>query len=343
MGTSSSFSSPLGPAQQAVCILTNVLSACAIVFANKAVLSVFHFKFAVALTCIHTLVTLVAARLLRAAGFITPKRLPRRAVLALAAAFTGYIVLCNVSLALNTVGFYQLTKIAIAPTVLLMEAVGRRQVPDAKVSACVAIVCLGIGLATVADKQVMTNIPGLLVGVVSVVVSAQYGVWIGSMTKYHEVTSLQLLDQYLPYAATMLALCVPVESVILRMSGSAGDSGGSNMSTTTLWTFPYTVPAVNMIAASAVLGALVTFSTFMVIGSTSPLTYAISGHVKTVVILVGGALLFAERMTALKASGVSIALGGVIAYTHVRMAAAAAAKSTVESLSASSRHPASKA
>lgn len=301
-------------AKQLVYLLTNLVSACAIVFANKAVLSVIRFKFTVALTCIHTVATLVAARSLRSGGLIAPKKLPKRAIVALAAAFTGYIVLCNVSLALNTVGFYQLTKIAIAPTVLVMDALSRRRLPDFKVTVCVVIVCFGIGLATVFDKQVMTNLPGLVVGVASVIISAQYGMWIGGMTKQHDVTSMQLLDQYLPYAALMLALCVPVENMIVSGNSQIGEGAHASLST-----FHYTFQAVGMITASAILGVLVTFSTFLVIENTSPLTYAIVGHVKTVVILVGGALIFNDHISAVKLAGIVIALAGVTAYTYVKM------------------------
>jgi solute carrier family 35, member E3 len=303
--------------QQAAYLLTNLVSACAIVFANKAVLSVLQFKFTVALTCIHTVVTFAAARLLRASGRVVPNKLPKRAIVPLAAAFTGYIVLCNVSLALNTVGFYQLTKIAIAPTVLLMESVSRRQFPDVNVTVGVLVVCFGIGLATVSDMEVMTNLPGLVVGIISVFVSAQYGIWIGSITKHHKITSMQLLDQYISYAALMLTLCVPVEDVIIRRN-AISDSGPVS----TLWTFPYTVRTVSTIVVSAVLGVFVTFSTFLVIEHTSPLTYAVAGHVKTIVIIIGGALIFHDHVTTIKAAGITIALAGVVGYTYVRMSAA---------------------
>lgn len=299
---------------QAASVLANLVSACAIVFANKAVLSVIGFKFTVALTCIHTVTTWVAARALCAAGVITPKPLPRRSVIALAAAFTGYIVLCNVSLLVNTVGFYQLTKIAIAPTVMIMEAVAQRQLPPLNVAACVAVVCLGIGLATVFDAQVMTNAPGILVGALSVVVSAQYGTWIGSMTKQHDVTSMQLLEQYLPYASLMMAICAPIESAIMAVSNPASP---------TVLTFAYSPSAIGLISVSAVLGVLVTFSTFLVIGNTSPLTYAIAGHLKTIAILGGGVVLFGDQISRVKMLGILLALGGVGAYTRLRMIAQA--------------------
>jgi len=302
---------PAPPVHQAASLLANLVSACAIVFVNKAVLSVVKFKFTVTLTCIHTIATWLAARALCSAGIIVPKKLPRRAVVSLAGAFTGYIVLCNVSLFVNTVGFYQLTKIAIAPTVMIMEAVAQRRMPPPNIAACVLVVCMGIGLATVFDSQVMTNVPGLVVGILSVVVSAQYGTWIGSMTKQHEVTPLQLLEQYLPYASMMMAACVPVESALMKWSSRAGSP--------TLLTFPYTHQAVALIAASAALGVLVTFSTFLVIGNTSALTYAVAGHVKTIVILGGGVLLFGDQISRVKGVGILMALGGVCAYTWLKV------------------------
>lgn len=297
-------------------LLTNVISACAIVFANKAVLSVLRFRFTVALTCIHTIATLTTIRLLCVAGLITPKKLPRRPVLALAGAFTGYIVLCNVSLFLNTVGFYQLTKIAIAPTVLIIDAVFTRKIPRVSVTACVGLVCVGIGLATLSDTQVMTNLPGLAVGVVSVIVSAQYGVWIGSITKFHEVTSMQLLEQYLPSASTAMALCVPLESLMLAIA---------NPQAPNLLTFPYSKFAIAAIAVSSILGVVVTLSTFLVISHTSPLTYAIVGHVKTVIIIAGGIIFFGDHTSRAKMIGIVIALVGVLGYTRATMHATQAA------------------
>jgi solute carrier family 35 protein E3 len=46
-------------------------------------------------------------RLFLIAGMFQHKSLRSRQVLPLAAAYVGYIVLCNLSLKVNTVGFYQ--------------------------------------------------------------------------------------------------------------------------------------------------------------------------------------------------------------------------------------------
>ena len=58
----------------------------------------------------------------------------------------------------------------------------------------------------------------------------------------------------------------------------------------TLLGFDYTITAVLAILLSAMLGLLVSLSTFLVIASTSSLTYNVVGHLKTVIILTGAGL-----------------------------------------------------
>ena len=75
-------------------------------------------------------------------------------ILPLAAAFVGYIVFWNLSLQLNSVGFYQLSKILIAPAIILIEAVWFKKVPTRMELAAVALLCIGVTLATVSDSEV---------------------------------------------------------------------------------------------------------------------------------------------------------------------------------------------
>ena len=52
----------------------NVAVGCGIVFANKAVLSVFNFKFVYALTLVHTIVTMIGMWIFAATGIFQIKR-----------------------------------------------------------------------------------------------------------------------------------------------------------------------------------------------------------------------------------------------------------------------------
>jgi solute carrier family 35 protein E3 len=64
----------------------------------------------------------------------------------------------------------------------------------------------------------------------------------------------------------------------------------------TLLGYEYTWGAIVAIAVSAILGLLVSLSTFLVIGATSSLTYNVVGHLKTVIILSGGCIFFGDSM-----------------------------------------------
>ncbi len=86
-------------------------------FANKAVMTTFGFHFIYALTLIHTLATLVGMKVFAYFGMFEKKKLPKLSIASLAGAYVGYIVLNNLNLQMNTVGFYQISKIAVAPAV----------------------------------------------------------------------------------------------------------------------------------------------------------------------------------------------------------------------------------
>jgi solute carrier family 35 protein E3 len=309
---------------QVACVLINLIAACGIVFTNKLVFSYCKFQFTVALTCIHTVATLLVAKCLRKVGLISPKPLPRRSVVALASAFAGYIVLCNASLSINTVGFYQLLKIAGAPTMMMMDAINVHRFPNSRLASCVILTCVGIGLATVSDTQVTTNAPGVIVGIASVIVTSQYGIWIGSMSKSHDVTSMQLLDQYLPYAAGLMSLCVAMSELAKHVFASVGHS------TPRILEYEFNVTNLSLIAISALMGVLVTFTTFAVIGFTSPLTYAVVGHIKTIVIFCGGVFFFHDSVTPTKAVGIMLAMIGVVAYTCADFSMRSSAKKLMQ-------------
>lgn len=294
--------------------LMNIVSASGIVFANKAVFQVFGFKFTSALTWVHTICTLLGMRLFCRFGMFQHKSIPKLRLLPLAAAYVGYIVLCNLNLNLNTVGFYQISKIAVAPAVLGIEAAFFGKRASRKIIAAVLVVCLGVGLATVTDTQVGANAIGLLVGLGAISSTSMYQILAGTTQKDLKAGSMQLLHEYTPMAALMLGLLIPV------LEPMGWNDGGPD----TLLGYNYRLSAILAILLSAVLGLLVSLSTFLVIGATSSLTYNIVGHLKTIIILTGGCLYFGDEMPVKKLLGIAVSLGGMMWYTQIKMEEAAA-------------------
>jgi solute carrier family 35, member E3 len=240
------------------------------------------------------------------------KAVPRAQLAPLAAAYVGYIVLCNLNLNLNPVGFYQISKIAVAPTVLAIDFFYYGKPASQKVVASVVIVCMGIGLATVTDPELSSNMVGLLVGFGSVLATALYQIWAGVKQKELGLGSMQLLHQYVPLAAGLLAILVPL----------CEPMGWLHRTPDTVLGYEYTPGSVAAILISAVLGLLVNLSTFLVIGATSSLTYNVVGHVKTVIILTGGVIFFGDTMPPQKLAGVGVAMIGIIWYSQIKLSEA---------------------
>lgn len=232
-------------------------------------------------------------------------------VLPLAAAYVGYVVLNNLSLKLNTVGFYQISKICIMPTLIVIEILLFGKWPSRRVLAAVVLVCLGVALATVTDRGISTNLIGLAVGLAAILVTAMYQVWAGSKQKELQTSSMQLLHQYTPLAALMLAVLVPVLEPVGLFEIQPDKP--------TLLGYKYSMVSITAIAVSSVLGLTVSLSTFLVIGATSSLTYNIVGHLKTVTILTGGCLIFGDSMTVTKFLGITLAMAGIAWYSQMQL------------------------
>lgn len=93
-------------------LITNVAAVVGIVTANKLVFSRFNFHFGTMLTVIHFAFTSICLEVGKACGFIERKSgVSWWKVLPLSIAFCGFVVLTNLSLQYNTVGFYQVTGI----------------------------------------------------------------------------------------------------------------------------------------------------------------------------------------------------------------------------------------
>lgn len=64
-------------------------------------------------------------------------------------------------------------------------------------------------------------------------------------------------------------------------------------------------------------------STYLFIGATSPLTYNVVGHLKTVFIVTSGIVFFGDTITMKKFIGVACAMGGIVWYTSTGIVPAA--------------------
>jgi solute carrier family 35 protein E3 len=131
-------------------------------------------------------------------------------------------------------------------------------------------------------------------------------VWTGVKQKQLGVNGNQLLHQVSPIAVLLLAVLVPLVEPV----GSF-----NNPKEGTLLGYTYSRGSVAWILLSSGLGLVVTLSTYLFIGVTSPLTYNVVGHLKTVLIVTSGVVFFNDVITAKKMLGIACAMAGIVWYT----------------------------
>jgi solute carrier family 35 protein E3 len=162
------------------------------------------------------------------------------------------------------------------------------------------LVCVGVAVATETNMQL--NFAGVFTGLLGVVSSSVYQIWVE--TKQHDFgcSPAQLLYYQAPLSCVMLLPVIFLTEPIQAIAA-----------------YKFTFTSSMAIFGSAILAFLVNLSTYIVIGATSPVTYNMIGHSKLVVIILSSYVVFGERQSLVGMVGVSAAVIGIMSYAHIRM------------------------
>uniref|UniRef100_A0A7S3WG32 Sugar phosphate transporter domain-containing protein n=1 Tax=Emiliania huxleyi TaxID=2903 RepID=A0A7S3WG32_EMIHU len=313
--------------------LANVGCSVSLVLVNKAVFSA-GFNFPMSLTFLHFAFTVAFYRLLAACGAFEPRSLPHAEAFKVAGFGVGSIGFMNISLHLNSVGFYQITKLAIVPCTLLAQALLHDVHASRRVKLSLLLLLLGLAVATVSDVQL--NAPGLVLGLLAVATTTIFQIWQGSKQKELELSATQLqaavatwqVPQALAAAIALENLCAGLPPALRSeepgecrtavgfaqqaANGGGGDGGGGARTL-----------ALVVLTCFVALGTNV--SSFCLIGRTSAITFQVVGHAKTCLVLAGGFLLWPPADTShlpTQLVGVSVAVLGCVLYGHLKLSEA---------------------
>jgi solute carrier family 35 protein E3 len=301
-------SQPAGPTVDLIpfYLFLNASSSISIVFANKYLFEYYDFAYGTFLTFLHFVTTYIGLEISCFFGLFERKGCDLMKILPLCATFCGFVVLTNLSLQYNSVGFYQLMKVMTTPVIVFLQTLFYGESFSGPIKGALFIICVGVAISTVTDVQL--NLLGTLIATVAVFVTSQYQIWVGTKQKELDLNSMQLLLYQAPLSAGMLIPCIPLLDNVSKM------------------TVPST-QTVGVILISCFFAFLVNLSTFLVIGKTSPITYNVLGHFKLTVILVLGFVLFAYPIDYKNLTGIGITLIGIFYYTHLKTSGSGASAS----------------
>ncbi|XP_058198706.1 UDP-xylose transporter 3-like [Rhododendron vialii] len=278
----------------------SVVSSVSIVICNKALISTLGFTFATTLTSWHLLVTFCSLHVALWMKFFEHKPFDRNAVMGFGILNGTSIGLLNLSLGFNSVGFYQMTKLAIIPCTVLLETIFFRKQFSRNVQLSLSILLLGVGIATVTDLQL--NVLGSVLSLLAVITTCIAQIMTNTIQKKFKVSSTQLLYQSCPYQAITLFVTGPFVDGLLTDKN--------------VFSFHYTPLVLGFIVLSCLISVSVNFSTFLVIGKTSPVTYQVLGHLKTCLVLGFGYVLLRDPFSWRNILGILIAVVGMVLYSY---------------------------
>ncbi|XP_057330516.1 solute carrier family 35 member E3-like [Microplitis mediator] len=254
----------------------------------------------ITLSMIHFIVTFIGLIICEKLDVFCIKDVAIKEMLFIAMTFCGFVVLTNLSLAHNTVGTYQIAKMLTTPCVIIIQMSFYNKHFSIPVKLTLIPIVFGVIINFYYD--IKFNILGTIYAALGVLVTSLYQVWINQKQKELQMDPMQLLYYQAPLSAIMLLFIVPIVEPI-----------GNTLSHS--WSFF----DIMMVFFSSIVAFFVNLTSYWIIGKTSPLTYNMVGHCKFCLLLLGGSILFKESLALNQAIGITLTLGGIISYTHVKM------------------------
>ncbi|KAL2938391.1 UDP-xylose transporter 1 [Bienertia sinuspersici] len=277
-------------------LFLSVASSVSIVICNKALMSNLGFPFATTLTSWHLMVTFCTLYLAQRLNFFETKSVDMKTIVMFGILNGVSIGLLNLSLGFNSIGFYQMTKLAIIPFTVLLETLFLSKHFSRKIKFSLSILLLGVGIASITDLQL--NFVGTVLSALAIITTCLTN----TIQKRLNVSSTQLLYQSAPFQAAVLFVFGPIVDKFLTKQS--------------VFAFNYTPIVLGFIILSCLIAVSVNFSTFLVIGKTSPVTYQVLGHLKTCLVLGFGYTLLHDPFTERNIIGITIAVFGMGLYSY---------------------------
>ncbi|XP_012071070.1 nucleotide-sugar uncharacterized transporter 2 isoform X2 [Jatropha curcas] len=286
-----------------VAMTFNFLVAVGVIMTNKLVMGKIGFNFPIFLTLIHYTTAWILLAIFKSLALlpVSPpsKSTPFTSLFCLGVVMSFASGLANASLKHNSIGFYQMAKIAVTPTIVLAEFVLFRKTISYKKVLSLAVVSAGVAVATVTDLQF--NIFGACIAIIWIIPSAINKILWSNLQQQANWTALALMWKTTPVTILFLLALMPWL-----------DPPGALL-------FKWDLHNSSAIFISALLGFLLQWSGALALGATSATSHVVLGQFKTCVILLGGFLIFNSDPGLVSIGGAILALGGMSTYTSLNL------------------------
>ena len=289
----------------AAAVVVNVFAGVGIVVLNKEVFTGLDLPFPVSLLALHYAFSYAVFAVCAFCGLIEMKHMPWRdvAIMTLAFVFTNGFL--NLSLMLNSVGFYQASKLTVTPVTVAAAWVCSGDTTTLPTVGALALLLVGLGVATVSD--VLVTPLGLAVAAVAVVAQVTQGLVGQRILQRDNIDAMQLV----------LVVGLPC-ALIFGVFGPLMDYAVTGrFSFVEMW---HASPlAILSLFGTCVLAALCNWISMLIIKVTSAVSYQVVGHLKNVLVMTSGFVLFGSPVVFINVAGLSMSVCGGALYSHLKL------------------------
>jgi solute carrier family 35 protein E3 len=262
----------------------------------------YHFHSPIALTLFHFCVTTGIVNVFRKLGLF--KRINASANDKWMTSFLNSIglLLSNMNLRYNSVGFYQLSKLLVIPCILIIEFFTQKKRYTINVLCSLLFLLIGVGLFSINDMSL--NFFGTVVALCTVMAGATVQIRFSVISKKYNTSGLGIQDMM-----NIPNLCF-VSLFFLLL-----ESYGPN----SIFNHTFQGKELLIILATGLISIGVNVFAQGLIGKTSPLTFQVVGHCKSILIFTFGLIVFpfvgTHTQLIRQICGLAVAMCGVILYS----------------------------
>jgi len=285
-------------------IFFNIVCSLGVIFANKYLFSELEFHYTGLLTALHFVATSILSWGLIGLKYEEANHLDWGKIFLMASVTCISIWFQNLSLFLNSVGFYQIAKLSVIPCTLLLQFLLYRIQVSGQTQLSLLVLTVGLGIATI--TQVDLRMVGFFAGLVGVTTTSLQQIVYSALMKDKKMTGTQLYYNIGPLSAALM------------MVGGFFLDAAMNDQVNIIHT-TWTSSQMHWVMISCTLAAPMNFSSAMLLANTSPVTFQVLGHVKTGLVFLIGFVFFNSPITPANIAGISLAMLGVMWYSKIQL------------------------
>ena len=287
-------------------LLLNTLTTVSLVASNKALLTKYLFVWTSTLCGLHFLFTAAFSRILSTVTAEQGERIDTGALFLFTCVSVVSIASLTISLKMNSVGFYQLSKLLTVGVTCFLEWCLLQKTFSALTLFSILISSFGVGL-TVSGDVTLTSY-GIMVAVIAVLSSGMQQVAVGWLQQKYSLSASGLVHQVFHWQAFVLLIGGPAFDLHLYKSSPLEWRG-----------FMQVDGHLALLILSCLAAVAVNYTQIMSVRDLSATGYQVLGNLKTICIVIMGCIFFDAHYTIRSLLGQCICVCGMITYSYSQM------------------------